>query len=294
MTTFERIFTHSGGAHADDMMSVCLALALNPHATVYRVPAVSQAVMSDKTNLVLDIGSDDNGVNHFDHHQDNLGVCAFHRYAITMGYSGKDISPSWDFFTICDCFGPKVAAESLGTTSSVIGQSRSLVEATLLDVFEEVVVMNPTDPMHTVMRKIGERYIYNIDDVKKAQKKIRDNIVIKHTKKFNNNISVMFINIEENPTVGLDYFKRLNNIRCEVFVCPDQRGKGWAITRDNSCDPNIVDFLHMKDDARASFVHANGFFMTTKERISREDVMNIVNESIYNKHGWEKAGPDKY
>lgn len=294
MNQFKRVYTHSGGSHADDFMSVCLAIALNPTVVVYRVPTITDEIMKNDENLVLDIGMEDNGINHFDHHQDNKGLCAFNRYATAMGFSGKDIIPSWDFFTTIDCFGPKVAADSLGTTSSVIGQSRSMVEAMILDVFDEATVLEPSNSLHMVMYKIGVQYIRNVENIKNAQKKLRDNVYFKHIKKGSNHVNVMFINIEENPTVGLDYFKRSNSIRCDVFICPDQRGKGWAITRDNSCDPELIDFLHMKNDPRASFVHANGFFMTTKERISRDEVLSIINESICNKHDWYRSGPDKY
>lgn len=275
MKHFELIVTHAGDAHIDDFMSVCLALAINPDATVQRVTAVHANTMNNPKALVLDIGMDDNGKNHFDHHQDNQGPCAFHRFATAMNYAGLAIFPSWQFLSDVDCFGQTAVAKKIGTQSAVLTLSQSIPERLLISIFSQCHLLKPGDNIHEMMTLIGREYIQTIEDIKNAQDVLKDKIVLTRI----NDLNVVIVHIEKNPLVGFNYYCRSNNIKPDVIIHPDQRDVGWSIMRDANCDPIRIDFLKFKNTDVANFVHANGFFMTTKKRLEIAELFNLITDA---------------
>ena len=66
----------------------------------------------------------------------------------------------------------------------------------------------------------------------------------------------------------------------DVIVYPDQRADGWALQREVGVDPMRVSFNTWKNNPRMAFVHANGFFMTTKERVPRSELIDIIKQSV--------------
>jgi uncharacterized UPF0160 family protein len=74
-----KIITHSGSAHLDDFLSVCMLLSKYDEINeVYRKALVSEEELSDKTLWKVDIGMlHDPLIKAFDHHQEGIEDCAF-------------------------------------------------------------------------------------------------------------------------------------------------------------------------------------------------------------------------
>ena len=67
-TMIQKIITHPGGAHKDDVIAVCILVAMHGAPVVRRNPTDNE--LDDPHIAVLDIGgSDDSSKSNFDHHQ---------------------------------------------------------------------------------------------------------------------------------------------------------------------------------------------------------------------------------
>ncbi len=67
MVDIQRIVTHPGGAHKDELLATCVLIAKHGCAIARRNP--TDADLSDPTVAVLDVGgSHDPALNNFDHH----------------------------------------------------------------------------------------------------------------------------------------------------------------------------------------------------------------------------------
>lgn len=75
MLSYQRIITHSGPFHADDVLAVAVLLDLVPDAVVLRTreTAVLEAAVQDPASVTVDVGWDfDPALRNFDHHQQSF------------------------------------------------------------------------------------------------------------------------------------------------------------------------------------------------------------------------------
>ena len=68
MPDLQRIVTHPGGAHKDDLLGCCVLIAKYGCPIVRRDPTEEE--LTDATVAIVDVGgSHDSALNNFDHHQ---------------------------------------------------------------------------------------------------------------------------------------------------------------------------------------------------------------------------------
>jgi len=169
MRSIKCIVTHSGTAHVDDFLAVCLLLVKYPWATILRVSNIDKF---DKNSVYVDIGGKLDPQNMvFDHHQD-LSINSSFILVLTYvyGYSYEELPKILKYLDIRDRLGRRAI-------NGAEGQS-SLLETMLLQAFSQMRQITPFDSFHNIMIKIGKELLSYIEDYKSA----KNNIRLIHTK----------------------------------------------------------------------------------------------------------------
>lgn len=139
MTEIERIVTHPGGAHKDDLLATCVLIARHGCAVARRDP--TDAELADASVAIVDVGgSHDASLSNFDHHhfpRDHAPTCALSLVLDSIGlYEDAQQFCEWlepaEWF---DSRGPNKTAEWLGVPRRAIGQLNSPIDITLLRRF---------------------------------------------------------------------------------------------------------------------------------------------------------------
>ena len=122
----ERIVTHPGGAHKDDLLAVCVLVAAYGAPVARRNPTDEE--LDDPSVAVVDIGgSDDASKSNFDHHQyprEHEPVCALSLVLRHLGVydDAREFCDWLEPAEWLDARGPNQTANWLGVPRRIISQ----------------------------------------------------------------------------------------------------------------------------------------------------------------------------
>jgi hypothetical protein len=261
------IITHPGSAHFDEFFAISLILAKMPDTDfIIERREPSESELNNPDIWVLDIGEQLNhDLKNLDHHQ-HIDLNASFVLVSKYFRIDKELEtlPWWTFKDRIDRFGPSKAGEELGTTNLRV--TYSPFEAWYLDFFAS----NPNDCL-PIMRQFG------INTIKKAKKMASQFKFWEKCKKVTIKNLVVFIGHTDDTEGAQDYNDKLE-IPAAVFVTHDSRGAGWKLCRfDNYPE---VDFSKLEGRKEIKFTHKTGFVAKTNERLSVEEVLELVSIAI--------------
>lgn len=271
MPTLQRIVTHPGGAHKDDLLACCVLAALHGCPIERREPTADE--LADPTVATVDIGgSHDPALQNFDHHhfpREHPPTCALSLVLQALGlYDDARTFCAWlepaEWF---DSRGPKRTAEWLGVPRQAIAQMNSPIDATLLRRFAAQATHRAGETVYDYLRLVGQDLL---DHLRTAAAQLA--YVAQHGERWSvvagsTTIETVFLprrpgSLDE-PSAGVANFIRKNGLEGVVgaMAYPDRRGPGYGLQRYED-DPRL-DFSRLEHEPDVHFAHKSGFVCKT-------------------------------
>lgn len=271
MPTLQRIVTHPGGAHRDDLLACCVLAALHGCAIERRDPTAAE--LADPTVATVDVGgSHDPALQNFDHHhfpREHPPTCALSLVLQSLGLY-DDARTFCDWLEPAEWFdsrGPVRTAEWLGVPRRAIAQMNSPVDATLLRRFAAQALHRPGETIYDYLRLVGQDLLDYLRTVKEQLA-----FVARHGERWSvvagtTTIETVFLpravaGIDE-PSAGVANYIRKQGLERTVgaMVYPDRRGPGYGLQRYED-DPRL-DFSRLEREPDVHFAHKSGFVCKT-------------------------------
>lgn len=168
----QRIVTHHGGAHKDDLLACCVLAAKHGCPIVRRDPTPEE--LADVTVATVDIGgSHDPAQNNFDHHhfpREHPPTCSLSLVLDALGVY-QDALQFCDWLEPAEWFdsrGPNRTAEWLGVPRRAVSQMGSPIDATLLRRFAAQPEHRPGETLYEYMRFVGQDLLDFLREVRES------------------------------------------------------------------------------------------------------------------------------
>lgn len=262
------IITHPGKAHFDEFLALSLILASYPDTEfeIFRKEP-EESDLDNPDVWVVDVGGrHDPDMKNFDHHQDLSILSSFCIVGDYLGISETmSIMPWWDFKEKMDRLGPIRLSKMMGVED--LEPAYSPLESWMIKWFED-------DPnaVSQIMRKFGTEIV---NDAK----------ALKHSLDFWHSCERKIIKGKEviigltDDSTGMDaYWKMIDGRKAAACITWDSRGNGWKLYRFG--DFPGVDFSKIENNPAVKFAHKGGFVAKTFEKISLEEVLELVEMSF--------------
>ena len=261
----ERIVTHPGGAHKDDLLAVCVLVAQHGVPVERRDPTAED--LEDASVAVIDIGgSHDPARMNFDHHhfdREHPPTCALSLLLQHLGlYEDAKMFCDWlepaEWF---DSRGPGKTAKWLEVPRKAISQLNSPIDMTLLRRFAAQARHVPGEPLYAYMQMVGQDLLDYLATVR-----VRIEFVREHGVRWqvgSDAIETVFIprteTLVDEPSAAAKSYVRAEGLETTVaaLVYPDRRGEGYGIARYE--DHPRLDFSRVQDEPDVKFAHKSGF-----------------------------------
>lgn len=267
----KRIVTHAGAAHADEVVSILIALGSDPEiACIDRVNQVSERDLDAQSIYVLDIGNrhDPNYLN-FDHHQFSEGDSSRCTLTLVLEHFGllnaaRRYWPWLEPFEKADVFGTQAVAEMLGVSRQTVELLRqNPLETGLLGEMSSVRRIERGHPLFETMERMGANLLKSLRDCEMQERRLGDLMRIREWASGRH--VVIFPSTKRIPpdtfSVVTELLIRQKCPDAEVKVADDLRGKGLALIRlPNARD---LDFNRCRGRENIAFVHHTGFLAVT-------------------------------
>ena len=276
---FPRIVTHCGGAHMDDLISVCIVLAMrNDIKCVERRPVEPEEI-ADPAVWVLDQGGIYDPENrNFDHHQFPAGTrrCTLSLIADHFGLRNDLDEMVW-FRTLVldDALGPIKTAGELGCSATLLkGLMRGPINEFVLSRFGQVKKLDSDTELIKLLSAVGTHIVTDIRNKKERIQLIREKAEFAEV----NGLKVLFF-MEDvpDPKFGIAAYLKETGNNAGVLVVNNTRESGWSLSRIS--DHPRVDFRRIKGANDVLFVHANGFVAKTR-RIEKSAIIRLLETAI--------------
>ncbi len=261
------IITHPGRAHFDEFFAVSLILAVDS-ASEFSIQRrnPTKKELSDPNVWVVDIGERyEPDFRNFDHHQDIDLHASFVLVSDYLNLTNElKINPWWTYKDKIDRFGPFKIAKEMGVKRLL--SIYSPVEVWFLKMFEK-------DPsaISQMLRLFGQSMI------EEAKLLFSQFNLWESCEKVNVKDKVVLIGLTDDTT-GSQRYSDTMDTPADVCVTFDGRGKGWRLSRVN--DARGVDFSKLIGHKDILFAHKTGFVAKTKERLSKDKVLKIVELAV--------------
>ena len=267
----QKILTHPGGAHKDDLLAVCILVALHGVPVVRRDPTDEE--LSEPRIAVVDVGgSDDASKSNFDHHgypREHKPTCALSLVLQHLGLY-EDALNFCDWLEPAEWFdsrGPNQTAQWLGVPRRIISQLNSPIDVTLLRRFGQETELMPGSTLYECMRFIGQDLL---DYLRVARERI--DFTKTHSSRWSIShgdemIEVVFLPRTDppadEPSTSVNNYIRAEGLDqiIAAIVYPDRRGEGYGIARYE--DHPRLDFSQVENEADVHFAHKTGFMCKT-------------------------------
>jgi hypothetical protein len=263
----ERIVTHPGGAHKDELLACSLLAAVHGVEIIRREPTDDD--LADPATAVVDVGEQhEPALNNFDHHQfpaDHPPVCALSLVLQHLGIY-EDARTFCDWLEPAEWFdtrGPHATAEWLGTDRGTLAKLASPVDVTLLRRFAKTSRLVPGDVIYEMMRMTGTDLL---DYVRSLRQRL--DFIAGHAQLWTvAGHEILFLPrtepMSDEPSAGIGRYLESIGKDKEVaaLVYPDRRGTGYGLSRYN--DHPAFDFTRIQAEQDVHFAHARGFVAKT-------------------------------
>lgn len=274
-----RIVTHGGGPHMDDLISVCIVLAMDNDIKCVERRPVEPEEISDPTVWVLDQGGVHDPENrNFDHHQFPAGTrkCTLSLIADHFGLKNDLDEMVWfRALVLDDTLGAIKTAGELDCSATLLkGLLNGPVNKFVLARFEQAKKLDSDNELVKLLSAIGTYIVTDIRNKKERIQLIREKAEFEEV----NGLKVLFF-MEDVPDPKLSinaYLKETGN-NAGVIVVANTRESGWSLSRVG--DHPRVDFRRIKGANEVLFVHANGFVAKTR-RIEKPAIVRLLETAI--------------
>jgi len=262
----QKIITHPGSAHFDDLTAVSLVLAVYENADFHierREPTLEE--LEDPEIWVIDIGNRHEPEKHnFDHHQSLECPASFVLIATYLGLTERlSIMPWWDFKDEVDRFGSRNTSTKFNAGDDLI--NRNPVEDWLAARFESDI-----EKAAPLLKSFGK---YLIEEAEKLKNQI--GVLRNSTRLIISGVPAVISETRE--TIGLEEFRRLENDPPDIVISKDRRDDGWRIFR---YEGTPVDLTLISGDIRVSFAHKSGFLAKTRDRLSIDELKDLISNAV--------------
>jgi hypothetical protein len=265
MTT-ELIITHPGSAHFDEVTAISLILAVHTRTGFQvkrREPAVEE--LDDPGIWVVDVGDRYEPEKHnFDHHQDANCPAAFILIAEYLGLrETMSVLPWWDFKDCVDRTGAVKASVQFNAGDELV--NKNPMENWLTDYF-----VSDNEKALPLLKSYGTNIIQSAVTLKRQIDFWKNS-----TRLDIDGIPVMIGETRE--SAGLEEFRRREKDPPDIVISLDRRSEGWRLFR---YEGTPVDFSRITGEPEIEFAHNSGFMAKTRERLSREKLIQLVSKAI--------------
>lgn len=269
----QRIVTHHGGAHKDDLLACCVLAAKHGCPIVRRDPTPEE--LADVTVATVDIGgSHDPARNNFDHHhfpREHPPTCSLSLVLDALGVY-QDALQFCDWLEPAEWFdsrGPNRTAEWLGVPRRAVSQMGSPIDATLLRRFAAQPEHRPGETLYEYMRFVGQDLLDFLREVRESI-----DLVARTSQRWSVTagsevIETVFLPrgdgdaLPDEPSGSVARYIRAKGLEKVIgaTVYPDRRGSGYGISRYED-DPRL-DFSRLEGQPDVHFAHKTGFVCKT-------------------------------
>ncbi|WP_367871809.1 MYG1 family protein [Luteolibacter sp. Populi] len=263
----ERILTHPGSSHKDELLACALLVAVHGVEVIRREPTPED--LADPATAVIDVGGEhDPAKNNFDHHQfpaDHPPLCSVSLVLQHLGlYEYARSFCDWlepaEWF---DTRGPNATAKWLGVERDIVSKLNSPIDVTLLRRFAKASRLGPGDVIWEMLRYTGQDLL----DYLRSLRQRLDAIAAQAEMWTVAGQTVLFLPrtepMPDEPSAGLGRYLESIGKDKEVTatVYPDRRGSGYGLSRHN--DAPAFDFTRIESQPDVHFAHARGFVAKT-------------------------------
>jgi hypothetical protein len=262
----QKIITHPGSAHFDEVTAISLILAVHSDAKFCverREPLPIE--LDDPGVWVVDTGNRHEPEKlDFDHHQSLECPAAFVLVAEHLGLLDTlSVMPWWHFKDSVDRIGPVRSSQKYQAGDDLV--NRNPVENWLVDRFA-------SDPQ-TALPLLKSFGVHLIEDARGLKKQIdfwktSRRLVI---------AGVPAMVGETRESFGLEEFRRLDENPPDIVISLDRRSDGWRLYR---YDGAPVDFSLISNCPEIDFAHKSGFLAKTKERLSINSLITLISKAV--------------
>ena len=259
MHRIERVVTHPGQAHRDEVFAVGLLFSfLRKTLPIERRNPTAEELL-DPTVAVVDIGGQhDPAINNFDHHQFPRGVvsCALWLVAQAVGLHEllSEYTQWYQFTGHLDSLGPTGAAKYLKSEKFPF-EAMSPMEEDWLENFEKVPNAMASLPMHFMARQVEKAQKLKADFEEHLEKCTLVSLL---------GHQVLVGDFIPNPAAMSRvrrHHHKLGGPTIVASITRDDRGDGWCLYRYD--DAKSVDFGKLAGNPKVTFTHAGGFIAKT-------------------------------
>ena len=276
---FPKIITHGGGSHMDELISVCIVLAMNDDIEyVERRPAKPEEI-ADPTVWVLDQGGFHDPENrNFDHHQFPAGTRKCTLSLIADHFDLKNDLDETVWFRVLvldDTLGAIKTAGELDCSATLLkGLMNGPINEFVLARFEQAKKLDSENELVKLLSAIGTHIVTNIINMKERLQLIREKAEFDEV----NGLKVLFF-MEDvpDPKLSIAAYLKETGKNTGVVVVANTRESGWSLSR--VADHPRVDFRRIKDADDVTFVHVNGFVAKTR-RIEKPAIIRLLETAI--------------
>lgn len=267
----QKIVTHPGGAHKDEVLAACVLAALHDCPIVRRDPTAAE--LEDPSVAVVDIGGvHDPARMNFDHHhfpREHAPTCALSLLLAHLGLY-EDALQFCDWLETAEWFdsrGPKKTGEWLGVPRRAISQLNSPVDITLLRRFAQASELTPSDPLYAFMKMVGEDLLSHLRVARERLDFVSARVERWSVPCGDDVIETLYLPRSEEeadePSFMLSSYVRAQKLEGVIaaLVYPDRRGEGFGLGRYE--DHPRLDFSRVEGEPDVHFAHKSGFMCKT-------------------------------
>ena len=271
MSNLQKIVTHPGGAHKDDLLACCVLIAQHGCPVVRRDPEPQE--LDDTSIALVDIGgSHDPARMNFDHHhfpREHPPTCSLSLALDSIGLY-RDALRFCEWLEPAEWFdarGPKKTAEWLGVPRRAISQLNSPIDISLLRRFAAQPEHKPGETLYEFMRFVGQDLLDYLRDVRASIEWVGERVQRWSVQTESDVIETLFLprtdELPEEPSGSIARYILDAELGDAIgaMVYPDRRGPGYGITRYED-DPRL-DFARVESEPDVHFAHASGFVCKT-------------------------------
>jgi hypothetical protein len=265
-----RIITHPGGAHKDDVLAVCVLIALHRAPVERRNPSPEE--LADPAVAIVDVGGEHAPErSNFDHHhfsREHPPTCALSLVLDSMGLY-QDALQFCDWLEVAEWFdsrGPNKTAQFLGVPRRAISQLNSPIDVTLLRRFAKSASLGPGETLYEYMGFVGADLLEYLRLVRERIAFAKKHCVRWEVQAGDEVIQAVFLprtdSLPDEPSNTVATLIRAEELKdIAAMVYPDRRGDGYGLQRYE--DHPRLDFSLVEDQEDVHFAHKSGFVCKT-------------------------------